>query len=140
MIQMSVSDQIIAVINDLCQKFGIAIDWSAENVLPYIKDLCGRYIRYEIGTSIAWCVVFAVIVSVALIVWVVTGQLRKKSESRYDLIHDIYTFAKLVLIGSIFIGVVVWTVQAFDIIECCTIPEKTILEYLKILLRRAQSS
>ena len=48
---MSISDQIIAVINDLCQKFGIAIDWTAENVLPYIEDLCARYIQFEIQTS-----------------------------------------------------------------------------------------
>lgn len=51
---MNISDQIIAVINDLCQKLGFAIDWSADNVLPKIEKLCTKYIKYEITTSYAW--------------------------------------------------------------------------------------
>ena len=33
------SEQIIEVLNALCEKFGIAIDWTAENVMPYLTDL-----------------------------------------------------------------------------------------------------
>lgn len=51
---MVISDQIIAVMNDLCQKFGIAIDWSQENIIPYLTELAKKYISYEIATSIAW--------------------------------------------------------------------------------------
>ena len=70
---MSISDQIIAVINDLCQKFGIAIDWTAESVLPYIEDLCARYIQFEIQTSIAWIVCMAAVTLLAGITWAISA-------------------------------------------------------------------
>ena len=47
---------------------------------------------------------------------------------------DIVIF--LVLLG---ICLLVCTVQAFDIIECYTIPEKTILEYLNNLMNTASN-
>lgn len=49
--------QIINVLNELSDKFGLAIDWSSENVLPYLNDLANRYIRYEIISSVISIVV-----------------------------------------------------------------------------------
>ena len=31
---MTVSEQIIQVIDALCEKFGIAIDWTTQNIIP----------------------------------------------------------------------------------------------------------
>ena len=36
---MQVSDQIIQVLDALCEKFGIVINWSGENVIPYLQEL-----------------------------------------------------------------------------------------------------
>ena len=33
---MKVSNQIIEVLEYLCQKFGIVIDWTSESILPYL--------------------------------------------------------------------------------------------------------
>lgn len=33
---MQVSDQIIEVLNYLGEKLGVTIDWTSENVLPYV--------------------------------------------------------------------------------------------------------
>lgn len=33
---MEVSKQIIEVLDNLCEKFGVVIDWNAKNVLPYV--------------------------------------------------------------------------------------------------------
>lgn len=35
-------------------KFGIAIDWTAENIMPYIEQLCAKFINFEIYTSVFW--------------------------------------------------------------------------------------
>ena len=51
---MTVSSQIIEVLDSLCEKAGIAIDWTAENVLPYIQELAGKFVSFEAATSIAW--------------------------------------------------------------------------------------
>lgn len=50
---MNVSEQIIQVIDALCNKFGIAMDWTGENVIPYFETLCEKLIKYEIATSLA---------------------------------------------------------------------------------------
>ena len=57
---MKVSEQIIEVLNALCEKLGIAFDWTAANVLPYIQDLCGRVVAYSIAKSIASIVFFII--------------------------------------------------------------------------------
>ena len=51
------SDAIIKVLNELCDKFGIAIDWTSDNVVPYLQDLMVRYSKYVCYTSIMWLVI-----------------------------------------------------------------------------------
>ena len=34
------SDEVIKVIDALAERFGIVIDWSSENVIPYLQQLC----------------------------------------------------------------------------------------------------
>lgn len=122
-----VSDQIIAVMNDLCQKLGIAIDWSQENVIPYLTELAGKYISYEIATSIAWS---AILVAVLLISAIICKIAYKTDNSDFIFSMTIITvFATIIFI-------VTFSTQLFDIIECLTIPEKTIIEYISMLLRQ----
>lgn len=33
------SEDIIKVLDNLAQKFGIAIDWTSQNAMPYLEDL-----------------------------------------------------------------------------------------------------
>ena len=124
---MTVSDQIITVLNDLCMKFGVAIDWSSENAIPYLQVLCEKYINYEIATSIAYIVMACVGIAIAIFI------VKKIDFDEYA------ELCILLVLVAIFLGVgSIATIIAntFDIIECLTIPEKTIFEYVKTLLRR----
>lgn len=132
MIQMNISDQVIAVIDDLCRKFGIAIDWTQANMLPYLNDLCQRYIKYEISTSIAWCVVSAIITCIFSITYGVTSHRYRKGES----CEDAKVLTAILFWGFFITCFIVCTCQAFDIIECLTIPEKTIMDYVTTTLNR----
>jgi hypothetical protein len=132
---MLFSQEIINVLDYLCHKFGIAIDWTSENIMPLLEDLCGRYIQYEVYTSIAWCVVFAAIVVAAGLIWGIAEIVNKHS----TYVSNIPEVFKSIFFAALAIGVIVWTCQAFDIIECYTIPEKTILEYLKHLMNTTSS-
>lgn len=135
---MSVSDQIIAVLNDLCEKFGVAIDWTAENVMPQVEALCTKYINFEIATSIAWCVIMCAVTIIASIFFATCHHKAKSLD--YDwhrgvccasvvfgIVFGILFFATIMVVGT----------QTFDIIECKTIPEKVILEYIKRLISSA---
>lgn len=39
-----ISDEIIKVLDDLCERFGIVIDWASENVVPQLTVLCEKLI------------------------------------------------------------------------------------------------
>lgn len=57
------SDEIIKVFDALGEKLGIVIDWSQENIYPYIQDLCQRATQYKITNNIivlsVWAIIFA---------------------------------------------------------------------------------
>lgn len=131
---MEFSKEITTILDYLCQKFGIVIDWTSENITPYLKDLCTRYISYELLTSIAW---MAIMITVTIIIGIILSIMHKKAINiKYD---DGYTetyFAAILWVAFIIISlttICVIGVQIFDIIECNTIPEKLIMEYLNHL-------
>lgn len=124
---LTVSDQIIAVMNDVCQKFGVAIDWSHKNAIPYLTELAGRYVNYEIATSIAFAAIFGAILLLSAIICKIAYKTN---------IDDFKFVMTLIIIFATVIFIVVFSTQLFDIIECLTIPEKTIIEYISMLLRQ----
>ena len=56
------ADQIIQVIEALCEKFGIVIDWSAKSLVPVITELANRYANYVLFTNIAYIAIYIVFV------------------------------------------------------------------------------
>lgn len=115
-------DEIIKLLDDLGQRFGIAIDWSSENVMPYLKDLVSRFTTYEIATSIMWLIVG--------LIFLLAGIFSIKIVKSKDSIHSLILFPVILAV----IGIVMIMCQISDIITCCTIPEKMILEYINYLL------
>ena len=114
------SDAIIKVLNELCDKFGIAIDWTSDNVVPYLQDLMVRYSKYVCYTSIMWLVIGLII----MVVFAVLLYKYLKQEHRDGLIT--FFLGCGMLLGA-------WDTvnQIMDIIEITTIPEKAIIEDIR---------
>ena len=55
------SQEIINVLNYIGEKIGIAIDWTADNVLPQVLDILERYRLYQIVGFSMWLLVFIVL-------------------------------------------------------------------------------
>jgi hypothetical protein len=136
---MSVSEQIIQVIDTLCEKFGIVMDWTGDNVIPYIEILGKKLITYELSTSVAWIVVmlFLSIGSIITMKKVYPFFKKKIAEGTvsYSSVcqNDWDVGLVLAIIGTIAINVVAVIViicQAFDIIKCLAFPEMYIFEYI----------
>lgn len=122
---MSVSSQIIEVLDDLCKKFGLMIDWSQENILPYLQELAGKYISWEIAMSWAWLVAGVVILIAGIVMIII--------ERKIDLASFGYIFGFITICAFIAITMT----QVDDIITCKFFPEKQILEYVKHLMQTA---
>lgn len=119
---ITISKQIIEILDYLGEKLGIAIDWSSDNVIPYIQMLCEKYINFEISTSIAW-IVIGVIIAIIGICFII-----------FDAKNE-WEYVGPIVIGAIIliITIPVICVQIFDIIRCNTFPELQIIEYIKYL-------
>ena len=131
---MTVSEQIIEVLNALCEKFGLAIDWTAANILPYLEVLCGKFVNYEIASSIA-------IIALTLIIWlallIVTRIFWKRADfNRWEL--GFYEIAAMIGVGLTLIAsialVINLCIETYDVVTALTFPEKIILEEIQALL------
>lgn len=124
---MKPSDQIIQVLDYLGQKIGVTIDWTSANVMPYLQELFRRFVTWEISTSVA-CIIIAILAIIIAII--VLTNLNWFEEFFEDADCAVFMFiVALAIIGTAIAAIIY---QAFDIIECLTIPEKTLYEYISI--------
>lgn len=131
---MNVSEQIINVIDNLCQKFGIAIDWTAENIVPYLETLCGKFIKWEIATSIFWIIFWGLI----SVIFYFCSRFLWKKHNEDDRCYSDYEMPAITLTIITVISIIVFIsnigCQSYDIIEAITFPEKTIYDYVTNLI------
>lgn len=122
---MTVSAQVIDVLDAICEKFGIAIDWTAANVLPYVQELAGKFVSYEVATSIAWIILAIIPAATA---WILCYVGYKKD------IEDLFFTA--LMAGFFFTvgAVLIIAIQAFDLVACGVFPEKILLREIKEFL------
>lgn len=132
------SEQIISVLDAICEKLGVAIDWTQENILPYAQTLCEKYIRYEIVTSIVWCLLFLTLTIISLIAAKGFHKQAMALSCPYDEDYCIswvaWTAWSLTGIFAI-ITIIVTCVQVFDIVTCVTFPEKILIEFASSIMK-----
>ena len=119
------ANEIIKVLDALAEKFGLAIDWTNVNIIPYIKELCGKLVTYEIATSVVW-IIIAVVLIVSTTYLMKYG--KKELEEGDDEWGALCIGAGIVFFAA---GIIMFIFQTFDIVTCLTIPEKIIFEEFK---------
>lgn len=132
------SDEIIKVLDDLSEKFGFAIEWSSENVMPYLEQLADSIVKYEMTTSILWLVLNSIaLLCYAIFVGCIVKAITKKKETLFvNEYSDGYRTTNeadaLLIVGGFasFIVIIIVIFQVLDIIKCCTIPELVVLDYI----------
>lgn len=120
---MNVSDQIIEVLNYLGRQLGITIDWTADNVLPYVNTLCEKFIAWEISTSWMWTGIMGALVILSLVVAIIITK-----------VWDWETIEWWLFAGVCVIAFIVICIQVEDIITCNVFPEKAIFDYINGLI------
>ena len=128
------SEEIIKVLDALAEKFGLAVDWTSANVIPYLEQLCGKYVNYEIATSVVWIMLGLLFFIVGIICYKIVYKHKDWGVIYYETISDDYFGRGLIYFGVISIFVIASLMvitQIFDIVTCFTFPEKIIIEELK---------
>lgn len=122
---MTVSSQIIEVLNDICNKFGVVIDWSADNIFPYLTELVNRIALFVIGKETVSVVICGIMIAIATIIikYII------KNNQNMDLGE--FSFCIFFVIVLYFIGFF-WGYNAVvKIIQAKILPELVAFEYIK---------
>lgn len=129
------SEEIIKVLDELGKRFGIVIDWSNQNIIPYLQELLKRFICYRNIMACAWIIIS---IAVAISGVVMFKFLNKwiKSEN-YD--NDCCDDETLAAVGYIFsiciialgIGLIIGNILGITKNIC--MPEMVVYEYMKTI-------
>lgn len=119
------SDEIIKVLDSLSEKFGMTIDWTSQNVLPYLQDLMNRFISLQNAKAITWIVILSILV-IAIIIFIIVGiRLGKKEEDGEITFITIFIgITALICLLIPLIG------NIFGLMQNIYTPELTLLEYI----------
>lgn len=133
--------QIINVLDDLSARFGVVIDWTSDNVLPYLEDLYSRLVKYLWLTKIFEIIMFAIILFISAVyiykfikkISIIPSE-RDSNAFWYDnYYNEMSTMAIIIMtvvIGSFFIAALIMISLVQEIIGLCTIPEAEVLNYI----------
>jgi hypothetical protein len=136
-------NEVIKVLDHLCDKFGIAIDWTSANVMPYLQDLMSRIVKYGIYQNVSDIIYCLILLS---IIALITRKLYKTSY-KYASIYDetneyddksnamFFTTAFMISLAITVITsiIVLCSIKASvdEIIELSTVPEKYVIEMIQ---------
>lgn len=142
-------EELCNVIDKIAEKIGVAIDWSSENVMPYIQDIMQRYRAMSIIETVIIMAVCAIVMTICVIVaikmakGVINGLNNRVSSIWFDADHkdsyfdDASTFSVVMtaLITVLFlISFIAFGFATGDLIRWIYVPEVKLLEVLKGLM------
>lgn len=122
------SDEIIKILNAVCDKIGIAVDWSNQNIVPYAKDLLHRCNSYLLVHDIFWVALW-LIIRVLAIVCLTKSIKELNNYNDYDICDwEIVALISCIIIGISLIGLVY---KAQDLIQSIFLPEMRLFKFYK---------
>ena len=127
------SEEIIKILDNLGERLGIAIDWTSENILPYLQDLMSRFIGLKNVQAIIWLVISAVVILLTILVIIGTIKyIKKQDKASYEYEDKVFVcglidFA-IGMLAIIFLTILLC--NTFGLIQNIYTPELTLLEYI----------
>ena len=143
------SEEIIKVFDYIGEKLGIVIDYTQENIQPYLEDLWHRFITYEIVINSLQFIGSLIITLICLYFILRFFKAKKKayngeidslfyqesSNSYYNYVELCDSGIVIIIISCILflIFAILTFFQLLNLIELLIIPEKFILELVKTI-------
>lgn len=103
---------IASVLDALCDKMGIAIDWSAENIAPQLEAFVARYGTYLVASSTFGLVMSVLFIAAGVTGIVLTYQSYQKGTWAND---DGWSGKALTTLGTVIAGVSLFAIMTATI-------------------------
>ena len=124
------SSEVSEVLNTLGEKFGLFVDWSQQNVQPYIEDLIQRVAQYKIATNICGLVILTLIITASTIM--IIRFCKMKSSGRITVNNDEFEIGLMVVSAvCLIMGIIISIFVIQDIFKCYYVPEMVFIEEVK---------
>ena len=130
------SEEIIKVLDDLGKRLGIVIDWTSQNILPYLQDLTNRFIGLRNTQAIIWIILSLVIIVVSVLIIIKTIKNIKKLDNDNDYDYDDKYF--FIIIADLCLGLITLTffivmiANIFGLVQNIYMPELTVIDYITL--------
>lgn len=127
---MTISSEITNILNDLGNRLGIAIDWTSQNVTPYIQDLVSRIAKLEMCNSII-ILLFGIICVIATILCIRFTV--KHYEDDVDEFIGISIVTICIICGVLMLILIPIGIDGLT--KSIYLPEFTAIEYIQKLIK-----
>lgn len=128
------SEEIIKVLDELGKRFGIVIDWSNQNIIPYLQELLKRFICYRNVTAGIWIMLSIALIIVGVIMLKFINKWKKSDDYDSSYFSDDDALAAVgyilsVCIIALGIGLIIGNILGITKNIC--MPEMVVYEYIK---------
>lgn len=146
------SNQVIEILNEICNKLGIAVDWTSENVLPQIKIVCEKFIRYRIVQKSIMCGWGILFVFIGIVYGIILLRLYRRckttgnenflfgyfnnwnSKNKRIEFQPYICILNAVVLAIVIVGIILLAVGLSALIKCLIAPEMVIADYFKDMI------
>lgn len=126
------SEEIIKVIDELGKRFGIVIDWSNQNIVPYLQELLKRFICYRNITACVWIIISIAMTISGVVMIRFLNKWIKSEDFNSDYDNEglaIVGYAFSIFIIALGIGLIIGNI--LGIVKNICMPEMVVYEYIK---------
>lgn len=134
-------NEVIKVLNHLGDQFGVVIDWSSANVMPYLNDLMTRMIKYGMYINI-YHIIYAIFITalfiiVTIVLYKIAYKIILRSEENEEYVNSakiLSTAFAISLVATVIVALIeIGNIKdrIADIIELNTVPEKYVIEVIQ---------
>jgi hypothetical protein len=143
---MTFSEQFKEIFELICDKIGVAIDWTQENIVPYVMDLCKRYVAYNIIETVLWILFsIALIIGVIILFRIIIKDRAKCNSLKKDTFWwDYYSYGAEAGFGAVFgfvfgsifviISIAMFCFGVSELLKWCFVPEFQLVEKISYLI------
>ena len=143
------SNQVIEILNEICNKLGIAVDWTSENILPQVKIVCEKLVKYFIVQRSILCSLgfLSVCVRIAYGIFLLKQFLQYKTTKKDNFLCEYYKYSgstglqsytwiiNVIAIVMGVTGIILFGTGLSGLIKWLTVPEIAIIEYLTDMIK-----